>query len=105
VGSIWLEAHRIADADRMEASVRRHGSCRLVLCGHVHQEFHGAWGGVPVLGTPATGFQFAPGSAAFAVDFIPPGFRTLTLRDDGTFSSSVTRVPEAYQPPDDASGY
>lgn len=70
----------------------RHESVRFVLHGHIHQERRVMRNNVSYLCTPSTCFQFDPKSNCFALDEANPGFRSLTLREDGSFSSEVYRL-------------
>jgi Icc protein len=46
-------------------------------------------GTVRVMTTPSTCVQFAPGSAKFAIDPRPPGYRRLTLHADGRIETEA----------------
>jgi Icc protein len=65
---------------------------RLVLWGHVHQEFAGERDGIALRATPSSCVQFAPASAGFRVDEQSPGLRWLDLAPDGSFGTQVARV-------------
>jgi 3',5'-cyclic-AMP phosphodiesterase len=41
------------------------------------------------MATPATCAQFVPGSADFAIDDRPPGYRVLELMPDGSIATEV----------------
>jgi Icc protein len=51
-------------------------------------------GGVRVLGTPSTCFQFKPDSHDFGLDITSPGYRTIDLYADGGIETQVVRLPE-----------
>ena len=58
------------------------------------------------MATPATCFQFGPGSQDFSLDTAAPGYRWITLHADGDISTQVVRVPGLTQMPAPASrGY
>lgn len=88
----WLDAHRISDADALLTLLNDSGRVRGYVGGHVHQEFDAAAGAVRVFATPSTCFQFAARSERFAINDAPPGYRWLTLREDGGLESCVGRV-------------
>jgi Icc protein len=67
---------------------------RAVVWGHVHQTFDALRGSVRLLATPSTCAQFQPGTHEFALDSLPPAYRTLQLRADGTLSTEVVWVEE-----------
>ena len=41
------------------------------------------------MASPATCAQFLPGSADFAIDSRPPGYRVIELRHDGSIATEV----------------
>ena len=91
----WLDAHRIANSDALLALLNGSGRARAYVGGHIHQELDAGAGAVRVLATPSTCFQFAPRSERFAVDDALPGYRWLTLDENGGIDSCVGRVPVA----------
>ena len=93
VQAAWLDKHRIANADALLALLNGCGRARGYVGGHVHQEVDASAGSVRVFATPSTCFQFAPRSERFAIDDALPGYRWLTLREDGGLSSRVGRAP------------
>jgi Icc protein len=81
-----------------------HPSVRLVLGGHVHQEFEQRRGGVLVLATPSTCAQFTPCTEHCVMDMKPPGYRWLELLPDGTVRTEVRWLQDwavTERPPDD----
>ena len=82
--------------------IDRYPQVRGVLWGHVHQEFTGRRDQILLLGSPSTCIQFLPGSRAFAMDSLTPGFRWLELRADGRIDTGIRRVA-AYPRPLDLS--
>ncbi|MGQ7245750.1 metallophosphoesterase [Halomonas sp. V046] len=96
VGTAWIDELGLVDGDAFWAIVERFAQVKLVLCGHVHQAFHGRYAGengeIQVFATPSTSDQFLPGSDTFALDEASrPGFRVLDLSRGG-FQSWVERV-------------
>ena len=67
----------------------RHPGLRAILWGHVHQASDRVRQGVRLLSTPSTCAQFLPGSATFAMDTRPPGYRWLDLHDDGRIETRI----------------
>ena len=92
VGAPWLDAHRIANAEALLGVLGAHERVRGYLGGHVHQEVDQFVGRLRVLASPSTCFQFAPRSEGFALDDAAPGYRWLTLHDDGTVETRVSRL-------------
>ena len=67
VGCAWLDDQMVADAEDFFAVLRRHLQVRMVLWGHVHQDFTSLRDGIALHATPSTCVQFAPGSAGFEI--------------------------------------
>lgn len=87
--SDWLDHVGLRDADRFMTIIREHANVRGVLWGHVHQSLDSFIHGVRFMATPSTCAQFVPGSAQFALDDRPPGYRVLELMPDGTIATEV----------------
>lgn len=92
VGSEWIDQIKVANTEDFLEVIDDHPQVRVVLCGHIHQEFETTRGAVRYLGTPSTCVQFKPKSPSFAVDVVPPGFRWMQLNPDGTVETGVVRV-------------
>jgi len=92
VGSAWLDAVGLDDGADLLGLVRRYPRVRGVLCGHIHQELDTTVGGVRLIGTPSTCYQFKPGSERFTLDDKPPGYRIVRLFPDGHIETRVGRV-------------
>jgi len=87
--SAWLDRVGLRDADAFMELVRDHANVRGVLWGHVHQSLDRFIHGVRFMATPSTCAQFVPGSAEFAIDNRPPGYRFLELLPDGSIATEV----------------
>ena len=95
-GDAWIDRINLLNADVFQQMVSQFPSVKLVLFGHIHQEFDQEIAGVRYLASPSTCVQFQPDSEEFAIDGDrAPGFRQVTLFPDGTFSTQVVRVPDA----------
>ncbi|MGI0492545.1 3',5'-cyclic-AMP phosphodiesterase [Alkalinema pantanalense CENA528] len=88
----WLDNSALQNPDDLFAVIDRHPQVKLVLFGHIHQEFQIERNGVTYLACPSTCIQFAQGSATFALDDCSPGFRSVDLYPDGSWQSVVHRV-------------
>ena len=93
VGSAWLDALGLSNADEFQAVVDRHPQVRIVLAGHVHQASETRRKGVCLLTTPSTCAQFAPRTERCVMDHRPPGYRWLRLVPDGSFDTRVDWLP------------
>ena len=97
VNSEWLDTSRLQNPEELFAVLDRHPQVKLVLFGHIHQEFNRQRHGVHYLGTPSTSIQFKPQSSKFSLDQEEPGFRMLNLYPDGTWETWIERVDYAPQ--------
>ncbi len=105
VGSAWIDTLKLRNTEALFAVIDRHPQVKLVLFGHIHQEFEHQRRGVCYLGTPSTCVQFKPNSLQFAVDEMQPGFRLLELYPDGRVQTRVERVAFEHQMNYAATGY
>jgi Icc protein len=103
VGSAWLDGVGLWNGDEFFAVVDRHANVRCVLAGHVHQEFDAQRGAVRVLASPSTCAQFLPGTERCVMDRRPPGYRWLSLHEDGSVSTRVGWLPDLVGTPRDES--
>ncbi len=94
VGSAWMDAIALQNSAEFLALVDRYPQVKLVVFGHIHQEFARQRQGVVYLGSPSTCVQFQPYSQAFGIDpEAQPGFRLLNLLPDGSYKTWIERVP------------
>ncbi len=93
VGSAWLDRIMLRNAHDLAAVLASAPQVRGIFCGHVHQEYSGMLGKIPVFTAPATAIQFAPGTEELEFDDIPPGFRVIELFGD-EFQTQILRLPE-----------
>jgi Icc protein len=91
IGSNWLDGSSLQNSHDLFAVLDRHPQVKLVMFGHIHQEYSQQRHGVQYLGTPSTCIQFEPHSSNFALDQEHPGFRLLHLYPDGTWWTRVER--------------
>lgn len=90
-----MDGMMLHNAGEFLAIVDRYPQIKIVLCGHIHQEFQQQRGSISYLGTPSTCIQLLPKSHPIVLDDIPPGFRLLELAIDGTWNTRVERVAAA----------
>ncbi|OLP15460.1 phosphodiesterase [Leptolyngbya sp. 'hensonii'] len=105
VESAWLDTSTLQNSAQLFAVLDRYPQVKLVLFGHIHQEFTCQQRGVHYLGAPSTSIQFEPKSSQFSLDQTTPGFRLLNLYADGTWDSRVERTAYNHQLNLAASGY
>lgn len=105
VNSNWLDSSKLQNSEELFAILDRHPQVKLVLFGHIHQEFSRQRKGVYYLGSPSTSIQFEPQSSDFSLDDKQPGFRLLTLHSDGRWQTRIERVAYSCQLDLAATGY
>lgn len=104
IGSAWMDAIALQNSADFLALVDRYPQVKVVLFGHIHQEFEYQRRGVAYLGSPSTCVQFQPHCQEFGIDTqAQPGFRLLTLFPDGSYRTQVQRLAaqsatKAYKP-------
>ena len=92
VGSQWIDQLSLASLGIFANLVEEFEQIKLVICGHVHQEFYTQLFHADVFTTPSTCVQFKPNSHDFAVDASSPGLRTFNLKPDGSYQTKVIRL-------------
>jgi 3',5'-cyclic-AMP phosphodiesterase len=90
--SRWLDRVGLENSAEFLRAIDRHRNVRAIVWGHVHQSYEGLRKGVRLLATPSTCAQFLPHATDFAVDRMPPAYRTLELRADGSLLTEVVWV-------------
>ena len=96
VGS-WIDPLGLKNRGEGEKILKKY-DIRGCFAGHVHHEFEGQWGSIPVYTTPSTVYQIMGGTQEFRADPIPPGFRVIELKRD-SFCTRVVRLPRLLYPP------
>lgn len=89
VDSPILDKYGIQSPEAFINVIKLHKNVRLVLYGHVHQDFTRQIENITLLGTPSTCRQFSPKAETFTLNTLPPGYRWLDLQDNGSFSTGV----------------
>lgn len=92
IASDWMDRIKLQNPEEFLAIIDKYPQVKLVVFGHIHQAFEEERRGVRYLGAPSTCVQFTPESVEFAIAQAQPGFRLLTLHNDGTFDTSIERV-------------
>lgn len=106
IGCEWLDEQIVSDADAFFAVLERFPGAKAVLWGHIHQQIDRDFLGLKLMGSPSTCVQFAPGSAAFKADDLPPGYRWLELHADGQIDTGISRVwDKTFEVDLDSGGY
>jgi 3',5'-cyclic-AMP phosphodiesterase len=93
-----LDGMGLEDADALAGVLAGAPWVRAICHGHIHRDFEGRLGAVPVLGAPSTAFQFPAHPDLGAYALLPPGARVLMLGDEG-LHTEVLRLPTLEHPP------
>ncbi|MGB3191379.1 MAG: 3',5'-cyclic-AMP phosphodiesterase [Limnoraphis sp.] len=98
IGSEWMDKIKLRNSEDLFAVIDRYSQVKLVIFGHIHQEFETIRNGVVYWGCPSTCVQFKPQSVELTFDQVAtPGFRVLTLYSNGEYNSKIERT--SYQLP------
>ena len=92
MASRWLDRVGLQNASEFLAVIDRHPNVRGIVWGHVHQSYDALRNGVRLLATPSTCAQFLPHAEHFSIDRLPPAYRTLELKADGSILTDVIWV-------------
>jgi Icc protein len=88
----WRDPVMLDNAAELFRHLARWRNVRLLLWGHVHQDFDRRRGSIRMLAAPATCFQFTVRDGRHRLDPQPPGYRWLKLYPDGSVASGIRRV-------------
>jgi Icc protein len=91
----WRDPMMLDNAAELFRHLARWRNTRVLLWGHVHQEFDRRRGSIRMLATPSTCFQFAIRDGRHRLDAQPPGYRWLKLYPDSSVATGVRRLDAA----------
>lgn len=92
VGAAWLDRIGLINAEEFWTILSSYPKVNSILFGHVHQEFVGEKQGIKCFALPSTCIQFNSNQAEFGLVKLPPGYRWLTLTEDGQVETGIKRV-------------
>ena len=95
--SKWIDQHKLKNTNNLLEVLNKHSNIKAVICGHVHQDSLREWQNIQFFSTPSTCVQFKPLSDHFALDDESPGFRVLSLKENGELDTVVHRVANTQQ--------
>lgn len=90
--SEWMDTMMISNREDFLQVLQANTQAKVLINGHIHQEFSQTIGHLRILGSPSTCFQFTPRSHDFSIARTAPGYRSLTLHVDGTLETRVDRL-------------
>ncbi|MCG3203630.1 MAG: 3',5'-cyclic adenosine monophosphate phosphodiesterase CpdA [Elusimicrobia bacterium] len=96
----WLDTMTLKNSNELFQVLDQHPNVRVVLTGHIHQDFSARRGKVEILASPSTCIQFLPKSGKFSIDEQQPGYRWLELRPNGSIKTGVRRLENFTFTPD-----
>lgn len=100
-GCHWLDEHILKNSNELEKIVKKFPSIKGLGWGHIHQQQDHVWHNCHAFSTPSTCFQFKPNCYEFKLsNDEAPGWREITLNEDGTIESSVFRIADNLFLPD-----
>jgi 3',5'-cyclic-AMP phosphodiesterase len=91
-GLNYMDNISLRNAEAFFAVIDRYPQVKVVVNGHIHQEFATQRQGVSYFGTPSTCMQLKPRQVNVEVSDRPPGFRLLRLESDGRVETEVCWV-------------
>jgi 3',5'-cyclic-AMP phosphodiesterase len=92
INSQWMDNIMLEQPQKFLDIIDRHPQVKIVLFGHIHQEFEKQRQNVHYLGCPSTCIQFQPNQPKMLIDDQKPALRILKLHPEGTFTSQIHRV-------------
>ena len=92
VGSPWMDKMGLRNPDAFFSVVNKYNHVRVILWGHIHQEFNSHYNQVKLLATPSTCVQFRPKADGYIMDNQSPGYRVLKLFMNGETETEVVRA-------------
>jgi len=99
IASCWMDEITLKNSNELWNIIDRFPQVRVIICGHIHQDFDTLRGNVRILGVPSTSVQFTPQQEDFTLDNRSPGYRWLKLLPDGMIDTGIERI-EGFIPPD-----
>ena len=100
LGCQWLDKQKVNNPNGLYDLLASHSNVKLVVTGHVHQQYDGLWNNLPLYTTPSSCIQFKQHSRDFAISDQAPGFRWFDLGPTGTVNAGVKFLSNFDQHPD-----
>lgn len=106
IGCNWMADIGLRNREAFWQVIDSQPQVKIVLWGHVHQEFDEMRHSVRMLASPSTCIQFESGSRKFSVEEKAPGYRWFDLHRSGDFETGVCRATEfKYDLDSNSNGY
>jgi len=88
----WMKDIGLQNPQHFWEIAKKSNELKAVVFGHIHQELDFVFEDIRCLCTPSTCIQFKPQVANFALDKMNPGYRRLSLHQDGSIETQVVRI-------------
>jgi len=106
INCAWLDTMKVDNGDAFLELIEQYETVKVVVWGHIHQDFTATRKHIKLMSTPSTCIQFKPNSDDFALDAIPPGYRRIALQPNGDIYSDVIRIDQLPEGADtESTGY
>jgi len=92
VNSAWLDNLGLKNSNELWEIISHYQNLKLVLFGHIHQQYDIKQQHVFCYAAPSTCIQFMRNQDHFGLENLPQGYRSITLYSDGHFETSVVRL-------------
>ena len=92
INSTWMDSMILSNPEKLLELINQNKQVKGVIWGHIHQQFETEINEVHFLGSPSTCIQFKPGATSYARDKKTPGYRRLTMKDDGRLMSKIVHL-------------
>lgn len=92
--SSWMDTMIIKNREQLFSAIQGYPQVKAIAHGHIHQSGESNMAGVKIMGTPSTCYQFKPKAKEFSLDDALPGYRIISLYNNGDIKSEVIRLTE-----------
>ena len=106
INSQWMDQIGLRNSKQRLALLKSSNRQTAAVFGHIHQEVDYQEAGFRALATPSTCIQFKSNSEQFELDIVQPGYRCITLHQNGEIETKVERLAKSrFMPNLSARGY
>lgn len=94
IHSQWMDKFGLQAPDNFLKVINKHANIKGVIFGHIHQAFDETHNAIRFLGSPSTCTQFKSKEDNAIIADLPPAYRELTLKSNGSIKTHVYYVPQ-----------
>lgn len=88
----FIDQSRLRNSNEFFSTLEPMCGQKAVIFGHAHQEYFEQRENVVLMGAPSTCVQFKPHTSVCIKDVCSPGYRVLTLQQNGDVGTEVARL-------------